>query len=608
LRVAVLGGGCGGVAAAFRLSRTPELRERIEVTLYQQGFRLGGKGATGRNAARAFRIEEHGLHFWLGFYRRSFSMMRECLEEWRALPANVASAVPAAHVRIEDMFSPHYKLSLCAGEARDGRPDIWHLALPPRPGRPWDDVGPLDVLAYPAVLARWVTQDAWVEVLRHRDTPVADLRRQARIMAALAATIVRGLVIDVVPRGWQKGMDRLDDLDLRAWLARHGASASEVNDAPPVRAIYDLAFAYPDGVSGRGRGEVAAGAALQVLLRILFAYRGAPFWRMRAGMGDTVFAPLYDVLAARGVRVAFFHRATGLRVGASGRRIARVELREQARVRGSYDPLVAVGGRRCWPGAPRWDALEDGAALAASNADFEASAYTGGVKDVALVDREDFDAVVLAIPVGALPSIAGELIREHAPFGAMIDGARTVATWAMQLWLRPSLEELGWGGGSTVMTSFGAPFGSWADMTEVAGAEGWPQHDRPGAVVYFCDVARPSAEGRTARDEVERGARRFCAEQLPKLWPAMAALARGDESMFVGGLGDQYFRANVEPSERYVLSVPGSTRLRLRPDESGFENLFLAGDWTRTSINGGSVEAAVESGSACADAIVARFG
>ena len=36
--------------------------------------------------------------------------------------------------------------------------------------------------------------------------------------------------------------------------------------------------------------------ALRGALRMFFTYRGAMFWRMRSGMGDAVFAPLYKVL------------------------------------------------------------------------------------------------------------------------------------------------------------------------------------------------------------------------------------------------------------------------------------------------------------------------
>jgi hypothetical protein len=43
------------------------------------------------------------------------------------------------------------------------------------------------------------------------------------------------------------------------------------------------------------------------------------------------------------------------------------------------------------------------------------------------------------------------------------------------------------------------------------------------------------------------------------------------------GSTSQYVRANIDPSERYVLSVPGTVHLRLESGNSGFANLFLAG-------------------------------
>ena len=69
LRVAVIGGGCAALTAAFELTR-PQHLGRYQVTVYQMGWRLGGKGASGRNPAG--RIEEHGLHLWMGFYENAF--------------------------------------------------------------------------------------------------------------------------------------------------------------------------------------------------------------------------------------------------------------------------------------------------------------------------------------------------------------------------------------------------------------------------------------------------------------------------------------------------------------------------------------------------------
>ena len=58
----------------------------------------------------------------------------------------------------------------------------------------------------------------------------------------------------------------------------------------------------------------------------------------------------------------------------------------------------------------------------------------------------------------------------------------------------------------------------------------------------------------------------------------------------------QFWRANIDPSERYVLSVVNSSKTRLRADQTGFTNLFFAGDYTSNGINAGCMEAAVISG------------
>jgi uncharacterized protein with NAD-binding domain and iron-sulfur cluster len=68
-------------------------------------------------------------------------------------------------------------------------------------------------------------------------------------------------------------------------------------------------------------------------------------------------------------------------------------------------------------------------------------------------------------------------------------------------------------------------------------------------------------------------------------------------------LDGQFFRANVEPSELYVLSTAGTIQARLAPGQSGFQNLILAGDWTRVELNIGCVEAAVQSGKMAANAL-----
>jgi hypothetical protein len=69
-------------------------------------------------------------------------------------------------------------------------------------------------------------------------------------------------------------------------------------------------------------------------------------------------------------------------------------------------------------------------------------------------------------------------------------------------------------------------------------------------------------------------------------------------------LDTQYVSVNIDPSDRYVQSVPKSDQFRLRPDESGYDNLVLAGDWTDCGINAGCIEAAVVSGLEAANVVV----
>jgi uncharacterized protein with NAD-binding domain and iron-sulfur cluster len=55
-----------------------------------------------------------------------------------------------------------------------------------------------------------------------------------------------------------------------------------------------------------------------------------------------------------------------------------------------------------------------------------------------------------------------------------------------------------------------------------------------------------------------------------------------------------------------VQSPPGSAAHRLRADESGYGNLFLAGDWVNCGLNAGCIEAAVLGGLEAANAVRGR--
>src|SRR4051794_4701536 len=128
IRVAIIGGGCAAITAAYELSR-PEHRGRYQITVYQQGWRLGGKGASGRGPAG--RIEEHGLHLWMGFYENAFRLMRECYAELGRDPATCPIA------DWQDAFAPAPYVGV-ADRGPDGHWEPWAAHLPPVEGLPGD--------------------------------------------------------------------------------------------------------------------------------------------------------------------------------------------------------------------------------------------------------------------------------------------------------------------------------------------------------------------------------------------------------------------------------------------------------------------------------------
>ncbi|HJR54712.1 MAG TPA: FAD-dependent oxidoreductase, partial [Gemmatimonadota bacterium] len=77
--IAILGGGVAGLAAAWRLSEPGWQQRFASITVYERGWRLGGKAASSRGAHG--RIEEHGLHVWLGYYENAFRLVRELYAE-----------------------------------------------------------------------------------------------------------------------------------------------------------------------------------------------------------------------------------------------------------------------------------------------------------------------------------------------------------------------------------------------------------------------------------------------------------------------------------------------------------------------------------------------
>jgi uncharacterized protein with NAD-binding domain and iron-sulfur cluster len=87
-KIAVLGGGMGSLTTVLKLTENPDWAQQYDITIYQMGWRLGGKGASGRNALAGQRIEEHGLHLWFGFYDNAFDLIQKCYIENKRPPGS----------------------------------------------------------------------------------------------------------------------------------------------------------------------------------------------------------------------------------------------------------------------------------------------------------------------------------------------------------------------------------------------------------------------------------------------------------------------------------------------------------------------------------------
>lgn len=687
-KIAILGGGIGSLTAAYYLTRTPELRAENDVTLYQLGFRLGGKCASSRSMIpdEGQRIEEHGLHLWFGFYENAFRTVQEIYERKPTRPDDKL-------VTWRDALSPNSFTPL--GEDYKGKLTYWPFVWPTNLDVPGGGLylSPLGAISQLASVLRRMVGQMWSDAsgtprsLRDLIDNLGDVTLAAAYTTVLGvleafediteATIDRILghrtVLDKVVRALRSAMaglaerrlhdddfrryfsvldlgltvilgvldpkygivtdpdfdlDRIDDIEFRAWLLENGGDPWVVNDSSYLRALYDLPFAYEDG--DISKPILGAGTAVRILLRIVLTYKEACFFEMTAGMGEAVIAPMYEVLEQQGVKFEFFRKVTRLELSPNQSWIQRVHLDRQVDYVGStYTPTYRVDGITCWPSEPFWDQIVDGPAikarLDAKKMSIESHWCLEKAGTEVLELGTDFDVVVLGIALAAFkklnaePTMCDELYAASARFRAMAEGMGIVPTQAFQLWTKPDLRGLGFAAadlGKPAMDAAPEPYSVWADCSHVLPREQWPAHDKPGGVFYFCGpylnpfTAKPSTDQTVPADAyagVMAEAKDWLDKYVGYMWPDARAPGNPDgldyEVLYDprGGVGAdrmnfQWIRANVDPTECCETSGPGTTKLRLKADESGFLNLVLAGAWLRTGINATCVEAATMSG------------
>lgn len=651
-----------GLATAWELTQPGNQHGYDQITVYQRGHRLGGKGASSRGANA--RIEEHGLHVWLGYYDNAFRLMRECYDELDRPTTSPDCPIltwtdafeRASEVGVTDRLGGEWATwvaQFAENDSLPGDPSIAPLdpaalmqralqllsdfstsASPPQPSlyfsaspdpSPERQAAPaLQQMLHAAQLAMTAIASkglatlsdrlpaSFADNLTHVRTMIErrtsnDLAGQRTLLLVdLVTTCLLGMYSDQVGSDVHR-LTALDAEDFRDWLRRHGASQATL-DSGIVRGLYDLVFAFEDG--DVERPAFPAGLGLFLAGKIFFDYRGAIFWKMTAGMGDVVFAPMYQALRERGVDFEFFHDVTALRLNDQGDRVTSIELLRQVDVDDDgYEPLADYGGLACFPDEPLTDQLVDPDRPGLSHLESHFRDRSDE-SPIVLAEGDDFDDLVLATSIGALPIIATDLVDRVPGWRQMIDGVPTVATQALQLWLTDSEQDMACVHPGATVSGFVEPFDTWASMTHLVEIEDWSSVDPPPqTIAYFCSPLPTEIDPDSTIDDITAEHRRigdhadrFIERDLGHFFPGATGPEGFDESLIV----DRYVRANVDPSDRYVRSQPGTAHHRLRPDRSGVDNLVLAGDWTDCGLNAGCIEAATLSGIQAANALLGR--
>ncbi len=703
-KVVILGGGPSSLAAAYYLARQTD---RYDVELYSVGWRLGGKCAAGRNEDQDLRIEEHGLHAFVGFYENGFRTMREVYEDaglplsvgsppydyaagegpfaagflgcdrvgvfqkfqsqWRyfatpqgfneeipgqvpegggdTLP-NLGQAIARALRRVADDTSAVVRAekTLKAKFEATKAPGLWDRLV--QDVEAFVDVESRELHEALESLVRYVERLAIDSIAHQIETGSALFGVIKRVLevvrAALADTVADVMSDDPdVYFIWQGldivltaligliaartvHFDDLDDQDMRQWLLANGMDRRNT-DAAAITQVYETLFAHghthhPDAL--------AAGVGLRWFVLVSFLYKGYPASYFKYSCPQTMVTPYYLALKRLGAKVYFFHQVQDLVIEGSGdgRRLAAIDMLVQATTEEGkdYDPFVRVPGnpdeQPSWPTTGHLDQLEQGDALRERGIDLE-NPWSGweGVARKTLRLGEDFDHCILGIPVSVFPAIAKQLIEttspHHAPqWSTMVTGTRVIQTVSAQLWFREPMTTLT-GNPYGMLTSYAAPEPSMGDFTHLLQWEPWALEDQgPQSVAYHTgslsaitvEQGYPSAAPSFPAEENSRWRgmfRDWLAENYASMFDRVAsydellqALAVLRDGEGEERLDQQYFCISVHPSDHYVLSQPGTIQQRLGQAESWVQGLVLCGDWTRTDLSCGCVEASTQSG------------
>jgi uncharacterized protein with NAD-binding domain and iron-sulfur cluster len=567
-RIAILGGGPAGLATAWFLSQADP---KLEITIYQLGWRAGGKGASSRSADEASRIEEHGIHLFGNFYGNAMGMLRAAYQElypdgaarfdrevsgtnlqlvmerfadrwWRytlRLPAigdpswkiadgdNIVPGI-VGNKLVEAILESSLRMKRLPAHTERKRRVSWAFGLVDRlvgntPDRPKGLIEP----SLEKLVSDTYTDDASREYgeaarsLRKWRVARFGLRLLSGISARMRTRFVQvDLLLTAIlgaldDRLFSTSIDDFDQYDYIEWLERHGAHPATLNSRA-VRAIPNICFQYSGGDTAKP--TMSAAAFLTFLLRQLAA-PGDNLWFFAHGTGESVIMPLYQVLTKRGVRFEFFSKIEDVIPDASGS-IARVEIRRQATPKSKYQPLTSLeNGAMAWPAHPLWDQLEEGDRIRhLSLEDWYAPLPEDVGGRITLHRGDDFDHVVLGIPPPAQVLSCPTLLAANPRLAEAVGGLEFIPTQAVQLWMKHPSSAVGLPdepykrtGERWATANWLDPMSGYVDFSDLIECETHPS-PAPMSLHYFCgpleEAEPPPVPGSPGSEGYPEAARR----------------------------------------------------------------------------------------------------
>jgi uncharacterized protein with NAD-binding domain and iron-sulfur cluster len=406
------------------------------------------------------------------------------------------------------------------------------------------------------------------DLLGYRGMNPSQKLRTGVFLARLAAEFARG-----------EPPPSMDEDGFTPWCVAHGLDL-DLTRSPWFRYIFDLTYNYPH------EGSAYVGVKG---FRDMFGFRKSPVVYFNGPMSEVLIAPIAEAFVRAGGSIEFCAKATGVALDRAGRAVTEVTLAPMGRavrIDGVYDRVgVDVG-----------DGVD---ALAEAPYPKGDPAPQPGAAVRVLRAGQDFDAVISALPIDSLRA----LLRTTSDFPRdVLDHAelrgvwklRTVASISLRMWLDAQVFPSDY---DTVVLGTPQPAATVIDYANrVASLRGGK-----GSVVEM--LGQEGLDGDLADDELVRRMLRNLAGL-----PFVDGARFDPERVLAQAGGNRWlFRRNTAHHMRYVLAEPGHWKHRLDARVRGYDNLFFAGDWVRSSQPTPSTEAAVRAGVAAAGALLASL-